>query len=299
MIVSASRRTDIPAFFAEWFKNRIEAGYCNVPNPFNRNQVSRVSLDPDKVDVIAFWTRHPRPLLSYLDHLDALGFRYYFQFTVLNYPRFLDARGPSLKISIQNFRKLATLIGPARVIWRYDPIVLTADTDATFHQENYRTIAEMLRGYTNRSVISFVDIYRKNAKRLHLLAAKGQPEITPIGKPNVQYDEMMRRIVDAANSNGMSIQSCAESFDLTDYGIHPGKCIDGQYIADVFGILVGDAKDKGQRKFCGCTTSKDIGMYHSCQFGCQYCYATNSYDLARNNSQNHQPTSPSMLGWHE
>jgi len=299
VIVSASRRTDIPAFFAEWFINRVDAGYCNVPSPFNRNQVSRVSLDSDKVDVIAFWTRHPLPLLSYLDHLDALGFRYYFQFTILNYPRFLDARGPSLKISIQNFRKLATLIGPARVIWRYDPIVLTADTDARFHQENFRGIAEMLRGYTNCSVISFVDIYRKNAKRLQLLAADGLSEITSIGKPSVRYDEMMYGIVDAATSNGMSIQSCAESFDLTAYGIHPGKCIDSQYIADVFGIQVGTAKHKGQRELCGCVTSKDIGMYHSCRFGCLYCYATNSYDLASSNSQIHQPISPSMLGWHE
>jgi len=299
VIISASRRTDIPAFYADWFMNRVKAGFCNVPNPFNRNQVSRISLNPDNVDIIAFWTRHPRPLFSHLDRLDSLGYRYYFQFTILNNPRFLDARGPSLRVSIHSFQKLARLIGADRLIWRYDPIIFTKFTGARYHNENYRKIAEMLNGYTHRSVISFVDIYRKNKKRLQKLEADDRPVINYSGKTSRRFDEMMHAIVDAAGSNGMSIQSCAEKVDLSAYGIRPGKCIDSQYIGEQFGIQVGEVKDPGQRELCGCVASRDIGMYNSCRFGCQYCYATNSYALARKNSQMHQLSSPSLLGWYE
>ena len=299
MIISASRRTDIPAFYAEWFMKRIEAGFCNVPNPFNRKQVSRVSLKPNDVDVISFWTRHPRPLFSHLDQLGALGFQYYFQFTVINYPRFLDARGPSLKASIKNFQKLAAKIGPDRVIWRYDPIIFSKDTGSIFHQQNYRQIAEMLNGYTRRSIISFVDIYRKNKKRLEKLEAEVRPVINFSGKPSQSFDDMMHAIVETANSNGMSIESCAEKIELSAFGISPGKCIDDNFIGEQFGIRIGSGKDRGQRELCGCVASRDIGMYHSCRFGCKYCYATSSYDQARYNSKIHQPTSPSLLGWFE
>ncbi len=122
MIISASRRTDIPAFYAEWFMQRIRAGYCTVPNPFNRGQVSTISLAPEDVDAIVFWTRFPRPLLPHLDELDRCGYRYYFQFTLLDYPRSLETHRPDVRQAVEAFRTLAERIGPERVIWRYDPI---------------------------------------------------------------------------------------------------------------------------------------------------------------------------------
>jgi hypothetical protein len=160
MIISASRRTDIPAFYAEWMVNRVRAGFCTVPNPFNRHQVSCVSLRPEDVDAIVFWTRNPRPLIPRLGELDHCGLRYYFQFTILGYPRELDPKSPSVGAAVEAFKDLSGRLGPRRVIWRYDPLIFTSLTTAGFHRENYGRLAEALRGHTRRSVVSVVDIYR-------------------------------------------------------------------------------------------------------------------------------------------
>lgn len=296
MIVSASRRTDIPAFYTEWFMNRIRAGYCTVPNPFNRKQVSRISLRPDDVDVIVFWTRNPRPLLSHLAELDERGYRYYFQYTIMDNPHSLDPKSPPPQAAIETFRELAGRIGPDRVIWRYDPIAFTQVTGAQFHRQTFERIAQALRGYTRRSVVSIVDVYRKAGKRLRDLAAQGIELIPYDGKPSQRFDELMHGLVYIAGENGMEIVSCAEELDLRSYGIRPGKCVDDEYIARVFGLHVTGKKDKGQRKECGCVESKDIGMYDTCLFGCQYCYATTSFERAKTNYQEHDPESPSLIG---
>ncbi len=140
MIISASRRTDIPAFYAQWFINRIRAGHCTVPNPFNRKQVSRISLRPEDVDIIAFSTRNPQPLLPYLKELDQHGYRYYFQYTVMNNPRLIDTMAPSLSSSLDIFKKLSDLIGTERVIWRYDPIIISNIAGIKFHISTYKHI---------------------------------------------------------------------------------------------------------------------------------------------------------------
>ena len=152
MIISASRRTDIPAFYAEWMARRLKEGYCTVANPYNRNQVTRISLTPEDVDAIAFWTRNPRPLMLYLDELDSRGYRYYFQFTILGYPREVDPKSPSAETAVEAFCDLAERLGPRRVIWRYDPILFTGMTSPAFHQENFQRLAESLRGHTRRVV---------------------------------------------------------------------------------------------------------------------------------------------------
>ncbi len=305
MIISASRRTDIPAFYAGWFMNRLRAGYCTVPNPFNPGQVSYVSLRPKEVDVIVFWTRHPRPLLPYLTELDERGYRYYFQYTLMNNPRSIDPKSPALDVALETLHALADRIGPDRVIWRYDPIVFSQATGAQFHQQAYEQIARQLGGYTRRSVISIVDIYPKAKKRLRALAAQGV-ELMPCdgkgcdGKPSAEFDGLMYALVRAANENGMEIVSCAEDLDLQPFGIHPGKCIDAEYIKRVFGLEVTDKKDPAQRAKCGCVVSKDIGMYDSCLFGCQYCYATSRFERAQHNHDvEHHPDSPSLLGWYD
>jgi hypothetical protein len=294
MIVSASRRTDIPAFYAAWFMQRVRAGFCTVPNPFNANQISHISLRPEDVDAIVFWTRNPRPLLTALDELDARGYRYYFQYTILDNPRLLDPRTPPVTAAVETFRRLADRIGPARVIWRYDPIVLSSVTEASFHQERYAWIAEQLRGYTTRSVISIVDVYRKAARRLRALAAQGVtlPNQAPETLP--EFAALLRSLVATAAQHCMEIVSCAEEIDLTGYGIQPGKCIDDDLLARVFGLQLDLRKDPGQRDACGCVVSRDIGMYDSCPFGCQYCYATTSFARAAANHAAHDPEAPSL-----
>jgi len=299
MIISASRRTDIPAFYSEWLINRIRAGYCTVPNPFNLQQITWVSLLPAEVDIIVFWTRNPKPLMPYLTELDQRGFLYYFQFTLLGYPRQIDAKGPERETSIDTFQELAGRIGPERLIWRYDPIVFSQLTDAQFHLENYAHIAEMLRGSTVRSVISLMDFYPKIRKRVAVLKADGIGLVDYDGNSGQNFIEMMTSIAQIAQANGMQIQSCAEELALSIYGIQPGKCIDDRYIEAVFSLDVTHQKDPSQRKACGCVVSKDIGMYDSCVFGCQYCYATSSFARARQTFEQHDPHSPSLVGWYE
>lgn len=299
MNISASRRTDIPAFYAKWFINRIREGFCTVPNPFNPKQISRISLLPDDVDVIVFWTRNPKPIFPYLEKLNQLGYRYYFQYTLLGYPREIDTKGPALDAAILTFKELVDRIGPERVIWRYDPIVFSQLTGTQYHIQNYAQIATALKGYARRSVISVMDMYAKLRKRLDKLNREGVGIVDYAGKLDPRFDELLKTLVRVAAENGMQIQSCAEQLDLVRYGIQPGKCIDDEYLAQTFEIEVGQKKDPGQRKACGCVVSKDIGMYDSCLFGCQYCFATGSFERARVNYEKHDPQSPSLVGWYD
>lgn len=292
MIISASRRTDIPAFYTGWFMNRIRDGTCSVPNPFNPGQVSHVSLEPEDVDVIVFWTRHARPLLPYLKELDTRGYRYYFLYTLMNNPRKLDPRTPPFQTSLDAFRELADRVGPEKVIWRYDPIVFTNVTGPDFHLKNYERIARDLKSYTFRSVISFVDMYRKAKRRFQELQKEGIRLLNPSGE---ELDDFVRTLVSVAHGRGMDILSCSEKRDLLPYGIRAGKCVDDEYIATIFGLEVTGRKDPSQRKACGCVVSKDIGMYESCLYGCIYCYATTNFERSKTNYEAHDSTHPSLI----
>lgn len=295
MIISASRRTDIPALYPRWFINRIRAGFCEVPNPFNAAQVTRVSLLPQDVDVIVFWTRNPKPLFPYLDELDRRGYRYYFNFTLIGYPRPLEGKSPSLKAGIAIFRELAQRVGPQRVVWRYDPIVFSNHTGAAFHRENYARIAAALRGYTRRSVISLMTPYAKVKRRFAALEEVGV-RITPFdGEHTPRFAALMRSLAESAAANNMTIQSCASEYDLTPYGILPGKCVDDALIQEIFGIEVGHGKDPSQRAACGCVVSKDIGMYDTCIFGCAYCYANSDFARSRRRYKAHDPKAARLV----
>jgi hypothetical protein len=234
--------------------------------------------------------------MSRLGDLDKRGLRYYFQFTLLGYPRKLDPKSPSVAAAVEAFKALSDRLGPCRVIWRYDPLVFTSLTTADFHRDNYGQLAETLRGYTHRSVVSLVDKYRKAERRLKVL------DNTPAAVETREFQEIGGLLGDLASlaaANRMEIVSCAEEFDLSCFGIRPGKCIDDQLIAEIFRIQVNWKKDPTQRAACGCMVSRDIGMYDSCLFGCQYCYATQSFERARVNFDQHDPTSPSLLGRYE
>lgn len=237
MIISVSRRTDIPAFYAKWFMNRIRAGYCTVPNPFNKNQVSLISLKPEDVDVIVFWSRNPYPLIPYLEELNQRGYRYYFQYTVMNNPPFLDTKSPPVNSSIKTFQELANYVGSQKVIWRYDPIVLSEATDITFHMDTYKYIANLLAGYSFRSVISIMDGYAKNNKRLREIEKTQNIRVSNIDSSRHLLDELLPSLAKVANASGMEIFSCAEEIDFSSYGIRPGKCIDDEYIEKAFGLL--------------------------------------------------------------
>ncbi|MCE5245127.1 MAG: DUF1848 domain-containing protein [Desulfobacteraceae bacterium] len=292
MIVSVSRRTDVPSFYTEWFMNRIRAGWCSVPNPFNPAQVSRVSLAPEDVDVLVFWTRNPRPLLDFLPELEARRYRSVFLYTILGYPREIDPGSPPLETALKTFRELSRTIGPGRMAWRYDPILLTNATGVPYHLERYREIAEALEGFTHRSIVSIARIYRKLQRRLDRLAARGI-RLLPAGEES--FSHLLPRLAETAHGCGMSIQACAPEIDVEHFGIERGSCIDGPWLSRLFGLDFDTGKDAGQRKQCGCAPSRDIGMYDSCLTGCAYCYATSDFERAKANHAAHDSRAPSLL----
>lgn len=291
MIISASGRTDIPALYSEWFMNRIRAGYCVVPDPFDNDRFTYVPLNPEAVEVIVFWTRYPLPLMPHLKELTERGYNYYFHYTAMHNPNTMDPTSPSLDTSVKVFRDLAENIGQEKIFWRYDPILFSTVTPVEFHHKTYRSISTALSGYTMRSIISIVDLYDTNILELK------KHEIDVIDCDQRLFDNLMYDLVCIAEKNGMEITSCAE--ELSRYGIQPGKCIDDSYIEKTFGIKVTGKKDPFQRKACGCIASRDIGMYNSCVFGCRYCYATTDHELARMNHRYHDSNSPSLVGWHD
>lgn len=290
MIISASRRTDIPAFYHRWLFNRLEAGFVLVKNPYNAHQVRRISLCPDDVDVIVFWTRNAGPLL---DHLSELGaYRYYFQYTITGYPNELEPHCPSLEQSLDMFITLSDAIGPDKLIWRYDPILLSNETSVEYHQRQFNSIARRLAGKTRRVVISFVDVYQKTKKNLDRIPGLNYCDFR---EHKTQLLALCRFFADVCQHYCMTLETCAESIDLSSLGINHGKCIDDVLIQQLFGIKVPAAKDPGQRTACRCIKSVDIGQYNTCQHGCVYCYATfNSSAIARHVSK-HDAESPFLI----
>ncbi|MGB4338202.1 MAG: DUF1848 domain-containing protein [Bacillota bacterium] len=294
MIISASRRTDIPAFYSEWFMNRIRAGYCLVANPFNPKQLSRVSLLPGDVDAIVFWSKNPAPLVRHLNELDAAGYRYYFQYTICDYPAELELHVPPLDHRIATARRLADLLTPRRVIWRYDPIIVSNNTDIAYHRRAFSRLAAALEGATTRVVVSLADYYAKVRRNLGNLERAGW-RFQECSDMETECRELLAWMAQTASEHGMEIQSCSEAVSLADIGIKAGKCIDDGLLNELWGIPL-SRKDPGQRDACLCAVSKDIGANDTCLHGCRYCYATASLARAQARRRMHDPASPILVG---
>jgi len=301
MIISASRRTDIPAFFADWFMQRVREGYVYRVNPFNAKQAKPVSLQPEDVDGIVFWTKQPKPLLRHLDELDGRGFRYYFQHTLNDYPALFEPKLAPLDARIEHLAELSGRIGAERVVWRYDPIIVSTVTPVAYHIETIAALAERLRGRSVRLVISFMDMYGKVEGRIARLRQQ-HPELalTDIADPRQRglLAELMQAVQTIAARTGFTVQSCAEAVDLSPWGVSHGACIDAELLARSGpgggGGLI-HRKDRNQRPECLCTEAVDIGMYNTCLFNCTYCYAVQSEQAVRAALQRHVPGSASLL----
>lgn len=287
MIISASRRTDIPAYYSDWFFNRIKAGFVLVRNPMNPHQISRISLNPELVDAIVFWTKNPTPML---DKLDALSdYMYYFQFTLTSYGTDVEANIPSKnKFIVPAFQRLSDLIGSERVIWRYDPIFLSEAYTTDYHIRYFEELAKRLSPYTKKCTISFLDFY-KNTK-------KNMGEVSPADFPPEQQEFLAKTIAEIAHSYGLRVDTCAENINLEKYGIEHARCIDDRLIQKLLGCTLSVKKDKNQRVDCGCVESIDIGTYNTCHNGCRYCYANFSEKTLHSNVGKHDPNSPLLLG---
>jgi len=293
LIVSATRRADIPAHYAEWFMNRIRAGWCAVPSPFNSRQVSRVNLSPGEVAAFVFWTRDPRPLMPHLKELEALGHRFVFQFTLVEYPANLHPGMPPLTGRLEAFKRLAGCIGPERVLWRYDPIVLTDETDTGFHRLSFENICRNLAGHTRRVTVSLMEPYLKTRRRL---AHAGANLLAP---GDEALSALFTDMAALARKMDMEPVSCADGAGLDRLGFSPGACVDSALLERLFGLTALGGKDSGQRSACLCAKSRDIGMYDACPAGCAYCYATRDFNRSSRAKTSHDPDSPSLLGTFE
>lgn len=282
MIISASRRTDIPAFFSDWFINRIKAQYAYVRNPVNIHQISKISLMPNVVDCIVFWTKNPNPIISKLDILN--DYMYYFQFTLNAYNKDLEANLPSLDDRIQTFQILSELIGKQRIIWRYDPIILNSRYSINWHIGKFGYIAKQLYNYTEKVTISFIDLYTKISNSI-----KGKN----IYEPSYNLKKTIaKNFAEIAHSYNLKIDTCAENIDLSEYGIDHAHCIDDKLIARLLDCSIDARKDKNQRSECGCVSSIDLGLYNTCQNGCAYCYANHNADVRKRNFEAYDSNSP-------
>ena len=293
-IISASRRTDIPAFYANWFMNRVRAGWCAVPSPYNSKILRYVPLDLHHVSGIVFWTKNPRPMLAHLEELESRGYRYYFLYSLNAYGSPLEPRLPPVEHRIGTFLHLARVLGPDRVIWRYDPIVISSRYSAEFHVQRFGALADRLAQSTHRVILSLVDLYGKTERRLDALERHGETRFSrdPVNHPDTQ--DMMHSIAVLARSHGLEVTTCAEKHDFTSVGIGKGKCVDEGVFNRTWSMGLRYRKDPGQRADCLCTASIDVGVNDTCLLGCEYCYATRSVSIAEERHKRHDPSQPAL-----
>ena len=285
MILSISRRTDIPALYADWFCHRLSEGFVCVRNPMNPRQVSRISLRREDVDGIVFWTKNPVPMMNRLHLLD--GYPYYFQFTLTSCGRDMETNLPSKNdVLIPAFRDLAKKLGRHRVVWRYDPIFISEHYTPDYHIRYFTKMAEMLADSTEKCTVSFLDYYKNTRKTA--------PEVRPPDEEEIC--RMMTAFSKTAKRVGITIDTCAEEADLSRYGITHAACIDTERLSRIAGIPINAPADKNQRKACGCASAVDIGAYNTCVNGCRYCYANYILPLAKENYRSHDPSSPLLIG---
>jgi len=312
VIVSASRATDLPAFYGEWFLRRLRAGSCVWVNRFN-GQRQRISFE--RTRAIVFWSKNPAPLIPRLGEIDALGINYYFTLTLNDYAREgLEPGIPPLAERIETFLRLSERVGRERVVWRFDPIIVGKHLTPKVLLDRIARVGAAVHRHTCKLVISFADIERYPAARRRLGACGG---IQEPGDEAVQ--QVAAGISELNRAWGLEVATCAESIDLAGFGIGRNRCVDDELLARAFpadaplmdflgrgagrgrlhvGGAAGGAaqslKDKGQRAACGCIVSKDIGRYGTCPYGCAYCYANVSHAAAAAASARHDPDAESL-----
>jgi DNA repair photolyase len=302
VIISASRSTDIPTFYSDWFISRWQKGYIKWTNPFNGKPLY-VSFKNTRC--VVFWTKNPKPMFKYLDFMEENIPNFYFQYSLNDYDKEgYEAKVATVQSRIETFKELSNRLGKKRVIWRFDPLILTDTIDVAELLRRVKNIGDQLQNYTQKLVFSFADIstYRKVQNNLK------KDEVSYIEFTPETMNEFAKGISEINKEWGLELGTCTEKIDLNKYGIVHNKCIDDDLMIELFsedtelmdflGVKTVKAnlfesekkvtkkrnlKDKGQRKDCGCVMAKDIGQYNTCPHECNYCYANTSKELAKKN----------------
>ncbi|MBQ3378795.1 MAG: DUF1848 domain-containing protein [Clostridia bacterium] len=285
MIINTGARTDTVQYFTPWLLNRFKEGYVLVRNPMFPEKVTRYELTPDKVDCVVFCSKNYGPILLDL-HKITDRFNTLFHYTITAYGRDIEPGVPSIDDSIETLLQLERKVGKKRIIWRYDPVLLTKKYTYDVHMETFEYMARRLAPHVDRCVFSFVEMYKKLKTNMPELEA-----ITPQDR-----ERLAKGIGRTAEKHGLYIQTCASDADYTKYGIHASGCITLEMIGRANKVRFRPLKHKGMREGCGCIESRDIGAYNACINGCRYCYANKSAKKAAENFRLHDPMSPMILG---
>ena len=284
MIINTGMRTDIPAFYSEWFMNRIREGFVLVRNPYRSDWITRYALNPDIVDCLAFCTKNPEPMLKYLDELKR--FRQYWFVTITPYGKEIELNVPLKETVMQSFLALSKAVGTDCIGWRYDPIFLDQTYTVARHIHDFEQMCSILSGYTKVCIISFIDLYDKVKRNFPQAQTVSSQERCTIG----------RAFAKIGKQYGITIKACAEGTELAPYGIDCSGCMTQQTFETAIGSRLTVPKKKSQRAECTCILGTDIGAYDTCAHFCRYCYANYNHDHVRRNMQLHNPASPLLIG---
>ncbi len=284
MIINTGQRTDIPAFYAKWFANRIKAGFVLVRNPYNPQMVTRYQLDPEVVDAICFCTKNPEPMLPYMQLLRPYGQFWYV--TITPYGKEIEPHVPEKKKVLETFKRISDIVGPDAMGWRYDPIFLSEKYPAEKHLEAFEAMAVKLKGYTHTAVISFIDLYQKTKKNFPEAKEVRKEERLALGKA----------MIEIARENDMTLRPCMEGDELKPYGADCSGCMTIPMYEKALGTKLKVPAFKPAREGCACYLGADIGAYNSCGHMCRYCYANYDAESVRLNRLLHDPDSPLMIG---
>lgn len=287
MIINTGSRTDIPAYYSDWFYNRIKEGYVLVRNPYYPEQVTKYLLTPELVDVLAFCTKNPEPMLARIEELK--HFPQFWFVTITPYGKDIEPHVPEKEMVMESFKRLSNMVGAHAVSWRYDPIFIDEKYTLEFHLKTFAQMAENLRGYTNQCVVSFIDLYEKTKRNF--------PEVKAVTK--VEQERLTEEFVRIGKENGMTIRLCCENTTLEKYGADISGCMTQEVIEDAIGFSIAVPKSvKSPRPECGCVMGNDIGTYNTCGHACVYCYANYDRKTVVNNMKLHDVNSPFLIGGH-
>lgn len=286
MILHTGLRTDIPAFYSEWFVNRLRAGHVLVRNPYNPIQVTNYQITPDKVDLISFCTKNPAPMLPHLEELKEYG--QYWYVTITPYGKEIEPHVPPKETVMEDFIRLSQTVGKQSVGWRYDPIFISDVYTVEKHLADFEKMARTLSGYTDTCVISFIDLYQKVLRNF--------PEVKSV--PKEDRLRLGKEFVRIGARYGLTVKACAEGRELESYGVDCDGCMTVELFERALGcgLDVPKGKEKGARAECACLLGSDIGVYNTCGHLCRYCYANYDAETVAENMWRHDPKSPLLIG---
>lgn len=283
MILNTGGRTDTVNYFSEWLLNRFAAGYAYSRNPFHPDVVNRIDLNPRTIDVVEFCSKNYRPILSRLYEITE-RFNCHFHYTITAYDKDIEPNVPGIDESVETLRDLSAQVGKEKIIWRYDPVLLTGKYTIERHLATFDYMAGRIAPYVSRCLFSFVVWYKK----LHL------PELQPIS--GQQKELIAKGLGEMAPKRHLYIQTCGTKESYEQYGIHHSGCMTRAVYEHSLGLHFKKVAERGNRPGCRCMESRGLGDYNTCLNGCRYCYANYDHEKARENYRLHDPESPLMIG---